>query len=560
MIDPISIPNAAGQDYGAGDVRHISEGDALGVPELQRPTRNLAQRDNLLAAKVNEVIQDVNNKEQFVPLPVFRTTVSPNDQEIVLNYRIPPGFEARVLSAIVTSIPVSSSAELDIYFATGYGNSTGQSIVQTSTELTSSTQFYSGGEFIVVLTNRGGTTLEMIASVLTTMRPLTATGGILIPSAIIGQPGPPGPQGAPGIQGTVGPSGGPGSPGLTWQSTWNSASTYSSTDVVFWLGSSYKSKANSNINNQPDLSPTWWEFLAQEGSPGIVFKGVWSSLVTYAAGQAVQYLGSTYYLTAVSSLNQPPASNPAVWSLVAQGGSGFRFRGPWGNPPPDGLGAYQLNDVVNIVFSGSITQTYVAVGNPPNPVTPPPNSDWNQLFSAGEPAYSANTVNSNLYAEASYVAAASSGIFSSLAIPSYPGTTTYSLVEGISQDLASGHGLGMLRANFQARWGGDITLVLPNPANGAQLAWYGSDVVLSFHSSGTTVGTIPTLYAYGTENTQIINGVQVPGFAFIGTIPGQTTPSLSAFQTYINGANITFHMTTADFQNMTMALIGFQIF
>lgn len=582
-IDPISLPNAAGQNYGENDVRHFSEGDALDVPGISRATRNLANRDSALATKLNETIAVVNNKEQFVPLLPLRTTLPPNSEEVVLNYRIPAGFEARILNAIVTSQPQSASAELDIYYSTGYGNSTGRLIVSTSDEFVAGTEFFSQGEFIVTLKNRGGATFEMIASIQSTMRPLTETAGILIASAIVGEPGPPGGQGPKGDQGNQGNPGGPGSPGLTWQSTWNNASTYSSTDVVFWLGSSYKSKTNSNTGNQPDSSPSSWEFVAEKGDAGVTWQGVWNSAQTYALDDGVEYLGSTYRALGTNT-NKTPADNPSFWILVAKGGTGFRFRGPWANPPVDGLGAYLQNDVVNIVFSGSLTQTYIASANPPNPTTPPPNPDWNQLFSAGSPAFSTNSITSNIYAEASYQAAATSGQFTALGIASYPGTTTYSLQEIISQDVASGHGMGILKTSFQARWIGDVTLSLPSQLQGAQLNWSGTDVVLSIQSAGalTMTGTIPTRNSGPAQVPgQVINGTiptiisssgTIPGFATTGTfttessgpvqVPGVSFSVIANFLATIeNGTNITIHApTTTDANNVTVGIIGVRSF
>ena len=111
-IDPVSLPSAAGVNFGEGDVRHFSEGDAVGVPGLSAPTRHLAQRDTLIAEKLNEVIDDVNNKEQIITLPVYRTVLPATTEEIIANFRIAPGYEARVLNAIISSTPVSSEPSL----------------------------------------------------------------------------------------------------------------------------------------------------------------------------------------------------------------------------------------------------------------------------------------------------------------------------------------------------------------------------------------------------------------------------------------------------------------
>ena len=562
-IDPISLPNAAAIDYGNGDVRHFSEGDALDVPGLSRPTRELAQRDVDLASKLNETIAVVNNKEQFVPILVPNTTLPPNSEEIVVNFRIPAGFESRILNAIISSAPPSVSAELDIYYSTGYGNSTGTQVVSTSGEFTAGSEYFSDGEYIITLKNRGGATLNMLASIQATMRPLLETQGVLIPSAVVGKQGPPGPQGPQGPAGGAGSAGSPGSPGLTWQSTWNSSSTYSSTDVVFWLGSSWKSLANSNSNNQPDISPSWWELLAQQGSPGITWQGQWNSAQTYNVEDGVEYQGSSY-VCVIPNTNQIPSTSSAYWNLFAQGGNnGFRFRGAWSSPPSDGLGPYLQQDVVNILFSGSITQTYVAVGNPPNPSTSPPNSDWDQLFSAGAPAFQVSTVTSSLYAESSFLSVNTSDQFGSLAM-TYPGTLSYALQEAVSSDQASGHGIGFLKTYMYARWIGDITLTLPSQSSGAQLNWDTTDVVLSIQSAGTLTiaGTLPTTLTGPSE---------IPGFDTSGTVvtsytgpaevPGSGISVVGNFiSTYQNGTNITIHNPTSDAANVTIGMIGFQVF
>jgi hypothetical protein len=564
MIDPVSLPNSAALNYGEGDVRHFSEGDAMDVPGLSRPTRNLAERDNILAEALNSVISVVNNTEQFVPLLPFRTTVPPDTEEIVLNYRIPAGFEARILNAIVTSVPNSSSAELDVYYATGYGNSTGTMVVCTSTEFTAGTQFYSAGEFIISLKNRGGTTLEMIASIQSTMRPLTQTSGVLIASSVVGEQGPPGPTGSPGQVGPPGTTGPAGSPGLTWQGPWQIGNTYGATDVVYWLGSSWKSTGGNNLGNQPDISPSSWQPLALQGTPGLNWRSTWNPYQTYNVDDGVQYLGNSYICIS-PSINQPPSSNPVYWDLMAQGGTGFRFRGVWAYPPTDGLGAYQQNDVVNTSVSG-ITQTYIAVSNPPNPTTSPPNSDWNLMFSAGTPAFSLNNAISPLYAEASYQAAGPIGQFGTLGIASYPGTTTYNLQEVVAQDASSGHGVGFIQASMYARWIGDVTLVLPGPAQGTQLTWAGTNVMLSIQSSGSLVcsGSVPGMTAYGTVNTQPVSGGVVAGFPISGIFAGQTIMvtgnTLSTNTTGAAGTNITIHSPTTSANSVYIGLMGMQVF
>jgi hypothetical protein len=273
-IDPLNLPSGAGINFGEGDVRHFSEGDGVSVPGLANPTRQLAERDNRIGAKVNEIIQIVNNKEQFVPLPVIRTTVPPNETVIVTNYRIPAGFEARVLNAAVSSLPLSANIELNVYYAEGFGNSTGEVLVTTSDEAEANTSFQNNGEFIVSLVNKGGTTLEIMASILLTMRPIGEEGSLLVGSVVRGDTGP---VGMTGPQGPAGPpgTGGAGSPGMLWDGEWVDGKGYTPKTVVSFplfgtVISSYFCRVahTADTSNQPP-NADYWDTVAL-GSAGSV--------------------------------------------------------------------------------------------------------------------------------------------------------------------------------------------------------------------------------------------------------------------------------------------------
>lgn len=268
-IQPVDLPQAAGIQYGNGDVRHFSPGDAQDVPAMQNPTRQLAERDNLLAEKVNEVIQTVNNQEQFVPLPIIRTILPPMDETIVTNYRIPAGFESRVLNAVIASTPVSTDIELNIYYNTTFGGVSGTSVVTTASEYSGGVSFYQQGEFIIGLKNKTGQTLELVASVLLTLRPVGAEGGLLVASVVKGDKGDPGPTGPRGLQGVPG-TGGAGSPGMNWRGAWNNSDVYLEKDVVHFdlygsLTSSFIA-VQGNTNQSPQNSYTGgagiWEPVA----------------------------------------------------------------------------------------------------------------------------------------------------------------------------------------------------------------------------------------------------------------------------------------------------------
>lgn len=273
-IDPLNLPSGAGINFGEGDVRHFSEGDGVNVPGLANPTRQLAERDNRITEKLNETIAAVNNKEQIVPLPVIRTTVPPGETIIVTNYRIPAGFEARVLNAAVSSSPLSADIRLDIYYAEGFGNSSGEVLVSTADEAEASTSFQNNGELIVALINTGGTTLEMVASILLTMRPIGEEGSLLVGSVVRGDQGP---VGMTGPQGPAGPpgTGGAGSPGMIWDGEWVNGKGYTPKTVVSFplygtVISSYFCRVahTADTTNQPP-NTDYWDTVAL-GSAGSV--------------------------------------------------------------------------------------------------------------------------------------------------------------------------------------------------------------------------------------------------------------------------------------------------
>lgn len=278
-IEPVSIPAAAALNFGENDVRHITEQDGLGVPALQAPTRHLAQRDVSIAKKLNEVIEVVNNKEQYVPIPIPKTAVSPNQDEVVTNYRIPSGFEARVLNASIAASPQSSDIQLNVLYAEGYGNISGTSVASTSSEFTGGEKFSAAGEFIIQIRNTGSSTLEIVGSVMLTIRPTGTEGTVLIgapPQVVTGPPGPKGDKGDTGV-GTPGPTG---SPGLNFRNDgWLDGGDYAVNDVVAhnFAGtsgtSSYRARTTHTASAADEPRPfempsTQWEFIAQAGGGG----------------------------------------------------------------------------------------------------------------------------------------------------------------------------------------------------------------------------------------------------------------------------------------------------
>lgn len=357
-IKPIDLPSAAGVEFGRGDVRHFSEDDALDVPSMQNPTRHLAERDNQLAAKVNEVVEVVNNKEQFVPLSIPRTTISPGVEEVVSNFRIPDGFEARVLNAAIGSSPASATLALKIYYATGYGNATGTELVSTTNVFSSGVAFYNTGEFIVAVRNNGSTSLEAAVSITLTIRPIGSTASLLVGSVIRGDKGLPGREGGGGKKGDPG-VGGAGTPGLIWSGYFYGSNTYAPPQAVSFstggVTSSYISKVtNPGPGSAPPPDPTYWDLLASGNAgaagAGLVWRGPWLALTPYALNDAVSYssggLTSVYICKlAITSATTPPADT-THWDLGA---------GPGGGETP----TWNVTDL-------SSTTTYTATVTGPN--------------------------------------------------------------------------------------------------------------------------------------------------------------------------------------------------
>ncbi len=359
-IKPIDLPSAAGVEFGRGDVRHFSEDDAVDVVGLQNPTRQLAQRDNLIASKLNEVVEVVNNKEQFVPLNLPRTTIPPGTEEVITNFRIPDGFEARVLNAAIASAPASSSLLLKIYFNTGYGNTTGTELVSTSTVFNSGAAFYNAGEFIVTARNNGSVALDAAIGVTLTVRPIGSTASLLVGSIIQGQRGYPGRDGGKGGKGDPGP-GGAGTPGMIWSNAFNSANTYNAPQVVSYASAGTTSSYIAiRTNSSPSVAPpdpTYWDLVAQGvgGTPGangapIIWRSAWVSLTSYNVNDMVSYttggVTSTYICKVAVTSPNPPPSDSTHWDLSA---------GPGGGETP----TWSVTDL-------SATTTYTATVTGPN--------------------------------------------------------------------------------------------------------------------------------------------------------------------------------------------------
>jgi len=178
MISNLKLPGAAGLEYRDGDVRHFGPSDIVDSDNISRATRNLAYRDGLIAAKLNEVIAAVNSTVlQLTPIVPVTVALIPGESLVVARFRIPTNYEAEISSAAVTST-IDAAVRLTIEHHAGtYGNATGTNVVTlvAGNELSTATTFYATGEFIVSLENISSVVADANASIILGLRSITTT-------------------------------------------------------------------------------------------------------------------------------------------------------------------------------------------------------------------------------------------------------------------------------------------------------------------------------------------------------------------------------------------------
>ena len=89
-------------------------------------------------------------------------------------------------------------------------------------------------------------------------------------------------QGVTGSAGATGATGATGPAGLVHQGTYAAGTTYALNDSVLFDGSTYRSLTNSNVGNQPDISPASWALVAK-GTTAWDIAGFTLTLPTNAA-------------------------------------------------------------------------------------------------------------------------------------------------------------------------------------------------------------------------------------------------------------------------------------
>jgi hypothetical protein len=152
------------------------------------------------------------------------------------------------------------------------------------------------------------------------------------------------------------------------QGLWSNATTYAQYTIVYWQGSAYISAVAANYNNQPDTSPSYWTLFLRAPTS----KGTWSSAVTYQYNDIVIYNSTSYLSIVTSNYNNQPDVSPTYWQLLAiplsTNPTGV---GTYASIPNVGAAgqSYQCTDSpYTAIYNGSVWQ-YFAYGSL---VTPPP--------------------------------------------------------------------------------------------------------------------------------------------------------------------------------------------
>jgi hypothetical protein len=103
---------------------------------------------------------------------------------------------------------------------------------------------------------------------------------------------------------------------VTFQGAWSATTSYASGAQVDFGGIIYVSLQDGNLNNQPDISPTFWQSAGTS-----TFEGTWNSATAYVDGNSVVYTDPTtgvtaFYIAIAPSTNQPPSTSPTFWQVT----------------------------------------------------------------------------------------------------------------------------------------------------------------------------------------------------------------------------------------------------
>ncbi len=108
--------------------------------------------------------------------------------------------------------------------------------------------------------------------------------------------------------------------GVGFKGTYANATVYVIGDIVRYGGRAYVCILGHTSNTAGNIEPpnaTYWALL----SSGMSWKGTWSSATEYELDDVVEYSSSSWISVDSDNLNQQPDISPTKWNLVAQAGT-----------------------------------------------------------------------------------------------------------------------------------------------------------------------------------------------------------------------------------------------
>lgn len=512
-IEPISISSAGALEDGnsadSGDVQHFSNQE-MSSAALATPTRQLAHRDNLLASKVNELVAAYNNDERFVSLPIPRIALPPATGTVVSNFRIPAGFEARVVSSTVVSSP-AGNARLSIQHnadesatVASFGADSGTAIVETAGEFKGGTQYVSAGELIVLAYNDGAISSEIVASVMIVLRSVGTRAGVVITSGATGAKGDKGDKGTKGDTGSAGTTGATGAPGLTWRGTYAGSEDYAVSDVVrslvdskytAFICVSANGAASPHAPSTAGSDTAYWELFVAAGATG----------ATGATGG----VGETGATGATGEQGDKGDKGD-------QGDSGWLYRGEWNESTN-----YNHGDAVTATLingTGTLVSTFIAADTSVAQAPHEDTSAWRPMFNAANaPGYTSSTVYGTFFRKTAFSAGAATGWGGTGGNNFYtaPPADADSIPFRESAVRADQTGIAFLTGDYNYNFTGSAVFSLPNTTDGAVVDWDAADVSVDVLTNGSLTlaywATGDQVGVYGTTSTATPTAVRIRG-------------------------------------------------
>ena len=110
--------------------------------------------------------------------------------------------------------------------------------------------------------------------------------------------------------------------GVNWRGAWDINTDYIKSDAVHYGGSAYycvEDIKSVEVISPPSSDVTHWGLLVSNGATGINWRGSYSASASYALLDAVEYYGSSWICTAVTTGNAPPTDSDGdsnYWELI----------------------------------------------------------------------------------------------------------------------------------------------------------------------------------------------------------------------------------------------------